>query len=355
MKISRYYFLMLLVLVAFLTACNQQSVLPEESASAFSKPEPTSAKRIFKPYMGDRWIGNAISYGCYRQGQAPGVKGPSESELLEDLNIIKEHWNLIRLYGSDPDTERILEVIHSQNLPIKVMLGMWLENETQHPERKPENLEQVTKGITLANRYPDIVIAVNVGNETQVYWSWHRMEPSTLVKYIRQVRGEIAQPVTTADDYNFWNKPESQAIAAEIDFIVLHAYALANKQQLEHAVTWTDSVYKDTQQRHPGMTIVQGETGWATVYDPTKVGPGQQGTIMLGDISVDSQERFLVEINQWIDENRITTFYFEAFDESWKGGGELSGPDEVEKHWGIYHEDRTAKQSLKNYLMLKKL
>ena len=52
--------------------------------------------RKFDPYLNGKWIGNAISYGCYREGQAPGVEGPSEAEILEDLNILKEHWNLIR-------------------------------------------------------------------------------------------------------------------------------------------------------------------------------------------------------------------------------------------------------------------
>ena len=44
--------------------------------------------REFVPYLNGKWIGKAISYGCYRKGQAPGIKGPSESEILQDLEII---------------------------------------------------------------------------------------------------------------------------------------------------------------------------------------------------------------------------------------------------------------------------
>ncbi|MCF7825131.1 MAG: glycosyl hydrolase family 17 [Candidatus Marinimicrobia bacterium] len=353
-----------LFLSAILIDCYQGSAQPEISQSVKSTVNFTTdigvnnppslketpfLKRPFTPYLGDQWIGNAISYGCYREGQAPGVQGPSEEEILEDLNILKEHWNFIRVYGSDDDSERVLKVIHQKALPFKVMLGIWLENETKNPERELKNLEQLNKAIELANRYEDIVAAVNVGNETQVYWSWHHMESAPLIKYIRTVRASIKQPVATADDYNFWNKPESREIADEIDFIVLHAYALANKQQLEHAIYWTDSVYQDIQNRHAGMTIVQGETGWATNYNPEKIGPGEQGTIMQGEVSIRAQEKFLIDINSWINENQISTFLFEAFDEPWKGGGEQSGPNEVEKNWGVFYVNRTPKASFEAY------
>lgn len=321
-------------------------------SSVFSKENPF-VEIPFDPYMADTWIGNGISYGCYREGQAPGVKGPSEAEILEDLNILSPQWNLIRVYGSDDDSERVLKVIHENQLPIRVMLGIWLENETKRPERKPENIEQVTKGIELANRYPVEVIAINVGNESQVDWSWHRMEMKNLIRYIRAVRKFTDTPVTTADDYNFWNKAASQAVASEIDFIALHAYPLWNGKTLEHGMTWIDSVYRAAQNDHPSKEIILSETGWATVYQPEKNGPGEEGALVKTDVSLNAQETFLNQINPWSDENKITIFLFEAFDEPWKGGGLDSDPDVMEKHWGVYNEDRTPKQSLKNFLSLK--
>jgi len=360
---SRTLLLPLLASVALLVACHHVSAVPEPIAdtaaltpsqsiadsAVYSKEVPFN-KRSFSPYLGEKWIGNAISYGCYRQGQAPGVKGPSEAEILEDLNILKAHWNLIRVYGSDDDSERVLKVIHDNALPFKVMLGIWLENETKNPAREVENLEQVNKAIEFANRYSDIVIAVNAGNESQVFWSWHRMEAVSLIKYIRMVRANIVQPVTTADDFGFWNKPESQAVADELDFIALHAYPLWNGLQLENAMHWADSVYQDIKTRHPDMTIVLSEIGWATVYNPEKTGPGEQGTLIKAEVSLKAQEKFLTDLNLWINEKQVSTFLFEAFDEPWKGGGDQSGPNEVEKHWGVYDENRTPKESFTNYL-----
>ena len=307
--------------------------------------------REFDPYLNGRWIGKAISYGFYRKGQAPGIKGPNESEILQDLKIILNHWNLIRVYGSDKNSEKVLKVIRKNNLPVKVMLGVWLENETKLPKRKQENIREVLKAIKLANEYSDFISAINVGNETQVYWSAHKMETVSLINYLRTVRNNTRVPVTTADDYNFWNKPESKAVAAEVDFIVVHIYPLWNGQTLENSIEWMSNIFfNEIKEFHSDKTLVLGEIGWATNYDSTKTGDGQQGALIKGEVGLAAQEKFLLELSSWIDRNQISTFLFEAFDEPWKGGGENSSPNEIEKHWGVFYENRMPKESFKNYL-----
>lgn len=308
--------------------------------------------REFSSYLNGEWIGNAVSYGCYRKGQAPGVKGPSEEEILEDLNIISEYWNLIRVYGADEDAARVLHVIKKNNLPIKVMLGVWLEDETNNPERKTENIEQVMTAVRLANEYDDILSAINVGNETQVFWSAHKMDTEKLIYYIRMVRNNTDIPVTTADDYNFWNKPESKTVAEEVDFIVVHIYPLWNGQTLENSIDWMNDIFfSEIKKAYPDKTLVLGEIGWATNYDSTKTGDGEQGSLIKGEVSYSAQAEFLSKLSEWIVRNGVTTFLFEAFDEPWKGGGELSSPNEIEKHWGVFYENRTPKESFKNFLI----
>ncbi len=307
-------------------------------------------RRLFRPYLDGEWIGNAVSYGCYREGQAPGQQGPDKTEILEDLNIVSKYWNLIRVYNADEDTERILEVIREHNLPIRMMLGIWLANETDHPEQQAVNIRNVLYGIELANRFDDSVIAISVGNETQVFWSWHNMNTDRLIRYIRAVRQHTRQPVTTADDYNFWNTPEAGPVADEVDFIVTHIYPLWNGQTLDTAIGWMDSTFTDILNTYPDRQIVLGETGWATQYNADKKGPGEQGTLVKGEIGLEAQEQYLVMHNDWVDENRVTTFLFEAFDEPWKGGGDQSDPDEIEKHWGVFYADRTPKESFTQYL-----
>ena len=43
----------------------------------------------------------------------------------------------------------------------------------------------------------------------------------------------------------------------------------------------------------------------------------------------------------------MISFYFEAFDEQWKGGFDGENPlAKAEKHWGVYRSDRTPKKVL---------
>lgn len=307
--------------------------------------------RNFDPYLNGEWIGDAISYGCYRKGQAPGEKGPSKAEILEDLKIISQYWNLIRVYNADDDTERILQVIHENNLPIKVIVGIWLEREINNPELKKDNIKNALRGIALANKYEKYISSVSVGNEALVFWSAHRMNPDILIRYIRAVRNNTNVPVTVADDYNFWNNPESKKVADELDFIITHIYPLWNGKNLENAIEWMDSVYfLDVKKMHPDKVLVLGEIGWATTYNAEKVGPGEQGTLIKAEVSLKAQEKFLIKLNKWINEKKVVTFLFEAFDEPWKGGGETSSQNEIEKHWGVFYENRTPKESFNNYL-----
>lgn len=320
-----------------------------ESGDTLPREKPF-VSRSFEPFPGERWVGDGVAYGCYRRGQAPGQNGPSEAQVLEDLRLIAAHWKLIRVYGADDDTRRILEVIERHGLPIRVMLGIWLEAEGDSPERRKANIDQALKGIELANRYPKQVVAVSVGNETQVYWSAHRMDPQHLIRYLRLIRAGVTVPVTTADDFNFWNKPESRPVAEEIDFIVTHIHPLWNGKSLEDAIDWLDGIWHEMQERHPDRLIVLGETGWATAYDPGRTGPGEQGTLVKGEVGLVGQASFLSQLHQWVEANQVTTFLFEAFDEPWKGGGESSSADHIEKHWGVFNEDRSPKESFLQYL-----
>jgi exo-beta-1,3-glucanase (GH17 family) len=98
------------------------------------------------------------------------------------------------------------------------------------------------------------------------------------------------------------------------------------------------------------MDIVLGETGWATAYNPFKKGAGEQGTLIKGKVSLRAQEQYLLMYNEWVIKNKITAFLFEAFDEPWKGGGKNSDPSEIEKHWGVFNENRTPKESFRRYI-----
>lgn len=331
------YPLLSLFLSFFVMACGSVGKYPVEPS-----PGPAEfVKREFNPTLDGKWIGNGISYGAYRDGEGPDKDSlTSKQHILEDLRLISSRWQLIRMYGSGKQEQNILEVIRDNNLPVRVMQGIWLDKH----KTEQQNNEQVKRAIELANAFSEIIVAVNVGNEIFVDWSWHRIDDmDKVIGHIRDVRANIKQPVTVNDDYNFWNKDRSQKIAREIDFIGLHAYAFWNDKTIDEAMNWTESIYRDIQQRHPDHAIAFTETGWPTsrVYDSSYEGS------LIGKAGEDEQKIFFDQYDAWVDNNRVISLYFEAFDESWKGGFDGDNPmDKAEKHWGVYKADRTPKKLL---------
>jgi exo-beta-1,3-glucanase (GH17 family) len=285
---------------------------------------------------GDRWIGNAVCYGPHRDGQRPGGPSPSVEEIREDLVLMTRHWYLIRTYASTGVAETILSIIRDDQLDMKVMLGVWIAPDDSLGDRR-----EVDAGIRLAEAFPGIVVALCVGNETQIHWSAHRSPLEGLIENVRRVRAGVTVPVTVADDFNYWNKPESRTLAAELDFVTTHAHPLWNGLQLDGALAWLQEQVSEVQAMHSDRSVVLGETGWATsVHDQ-----GEQAELIKGRPGEAEQKRFYEAAQAWARDVRMTMFIFEAFDENWKGG---EHPDEVEKHWGIYRADRTMKAVLKD-------
>ena len=184
--------------------------------------------------------------------------------------------------------------------------------------------------------YPHRIAAICAGNETQVSWSAHRVAPTLLIGYIRELRARTAAPVTTADDLNYWTTPASRVVAREVDFVCTHLHPLWAGQTLDDALPWMKRQYAAVHALHPARTLVIGETGWAT----GKLSSGEQSTLMKGQPDEAAQAAFCHAAAAWIHREHITTFFFEAFDENWKGGPD---PADAEKHWGFFHADRTPK------------
>ena len=84
---------------------------------------------------------------------------------------------------------------------------------------------------------------------------------------------------------------------------------------------------------YPNKQILFSELGWATVCL-------ENTEMQTKEVNEANQKQYYQELWNWTDKEKIIAFVFEAFDEPWKGS---SNPNEVEKHWGLYYENRTPK------------
>jgi exo-beta-1,3-glucanase (GH17 family) len=304
----------------------------------------------------------AVAYSGFREGQHPdrgdGAKNPSAEEILEDLQILVEHnLTLIRLYDSGENTLTTLELIEEHDLPVKVLLGMWLQAEVSNHEGCPWldepipedelaantllNAAEVQRGIELAKRFDDIVVAVNVGNEALVDWNDHMVTLESVIAYVQEVQAAIEQPVTVADNYEWWIK-DGAPLAAVVDFLGIHTYPAWEDKTIDEGLDYTIENIEGVRAALPGKPLAILEAGWAST------------AIEFADrASEANQSRHYAELRDWATEAGITVFFFEAFDEPWKG--DPNSPFGAEKHWGLFKVDRTPKQVVTDHLRASRL
>lgn len=56
----------------------------------------TLERRAFAPQIQGEPVFRGISYGPFREGQRPGGTNPTAEQILEDLQIIAQDWQMIR-------------------------------------------------------------------------------------------------------------------------------------------------------------------------------------------------------------------------------------------------------------------
>ena len=289
---------------------------------------------------------NAICYSGYREGQSPRDKlYPSYAEIHEDLRILERNWRYLRLYDPSPHAETVLDVIRTEGLPFRVMLGADLAAEVSNPNcpwgadyddetlaaNRRSNDAQIRRLADLANEHPDAVFAVSIGNEASVEWTDHLVPVERLVDLADDVGSRVAQPVTFCENYVPWTT-KLGPLAERLDFLAVHTYPVWEYRSIDEALEYTKENYRSVADAYPETLVVITEAGWTTASNGRGIDPA--------NASVDLQARYCEELLAWTDAEDILTFVFEAFDEPWKGSPD---PLEPEKHWGLFTVDRTPK------------
>jgi exo-beta-1,3-glucanase (GH17 family) len=239
----------------------------------------------------------------------------------------------------------VLEVIRTDALPFKVMLGAYLGaemnnfgcpwgvtyTEEQLEASQRENDAEIERLIELAGRYADIVFSVAVGNEATVDWTDHFVPVPHMIEYVRRVKRAVAQPVTFCENYVPWQN-KLVDLVPELDFISVHTYPVWEYRHIHEAIDYTKENVESVARMYPDKPIVITEAGWATCSN----GRGMKAE----HASQELQDFYYRDLMEWTEQAGVLCFVFEAFDEPWKGSPD---PMEPEKHWGLFTVDRRPK------------
>jgi hypothetical protein len=294
----------------------------------------------------------AICYSGYREGQSPDLRVfPSPEEVAEDLHLLARGWKKLRLYDSGPHARLVLEAIRRERLDFEVLLGSYLFAEEDNPacpwggvhgpeklaSNRRENEAEVERTIGLAREFPGIVTSVSAGNESTVDWTGNLVPVSRVIEVARALKRGTGLPVTFCENHVPW-MDKLEPLAAELDFISIHSYPVWEYRSVDEGIAVTDADYRRVAERYPGVPVAITEAGWATQSNGRGIEPHHA--------DVEHQVRYYEALRQWCEEHRVLTYFFEAFDEPWKGSPD---PDEPEKHWGLFTVDRRPKPVMQPY------
>lgn len=287
---------------------------------------------------------HAICYSGYRNNQSPRLQiFPSDQEVLGDLKLLETFVSYIRMYDTSFHVKQVLRLIQTHHINLKVMLGVEPLGEIDNPNchyggrqseddiqnHKALNYKQLDEMLSLSEQFKSIVLALSVGNENTSDWHHNLMPETSLVAHVQYLKARSDLPVTFCEGAYYWK--HNHKLAEIVDFISIHSYPMWQKISIENAFEATKNDYTSISSLFPNKQVIFTELGWATKKD---------GDMMLDDASEENQKLYLSQVTKWSQSNHIPMFLFEAFDEPWKGS---DNPNEPEKHWGIFYENRQPK------------
>ena len=308
----------------------------------------------------------AVNYSPYRTSRGPADLGSeviTPANVLQDLRLVQATGiGTIRLFSSRAFAETVLRVIRDNNLDLKVQLGSFPVPPTT-AAIEAENQAEIEAQIRLANAFPDIVLAVSVGNEKLVEWSANRMDPPVLAAYLRKVRAAVKQPVTINDNWLYWSKVD-KVIAESVDFAAVHVYPFLDtfydptkydwrqksvpegqraQAMIDATITEAKKQFEDARAGLVkfglgSIPMVIGETGWAAV--DTNGGPS-----LAFRAHPVNQKMYFDALQVWATQGRRDVqgpkaiFFFQAFDEPWKQGDD---------GWGLFNAQRQARYTVQS-------
>jgi cellulose synthase/poly-beta-1,6-N-acetylglucosamine synthase-like glycosyltransferase/exo-beta-1,3-glucanase (GH17 family) len=265
----------------------------------------------------------SVSYAPFERGHIVADSVADSEKVRADLKKLSTLTRAVRLYSSTEGGELVPPIANEFGL--KVMVGAWIDKNTERNER------EISAAIDLA-KHNGNVNGIVVGNET-IYRGDQKIDD--LIKLIQRVKGAVNVPVTTGEIWNIWQddsieaaQNNRQSLASSVDFIAAHILpyweGFSDKQAVDQALI----IYQKLRDAFPGKRIVIAEFGWPSAgYNLQQAVPGpfEQAVTLRNFVS--RAEAIGMEYN-----------IVEAIDQPWKFFEGGVGP-----YWGVLNAAREPK------------
>jgi exo-beta-1,3-glucanase (GH17 family) len=333
----------------------------------------------------------AICYGGYRTNSREVQ--PTIAEIKEDLKLLSAiNIKVLRTYNVHyEEVSNLLKAItelkkEDDKFEMYVMLGAWIDCKNAwtnlppiHHEESERNAIEIAEAVRLTNQFPDIVKIIAVGNEAMVKWATsYYVTPNIILKWVnhlQHLKKENKLPknvlITSSDNFASWggggkeyHVEELNQLIKAVDYISMHTYpmhdthynpvfwgikeseqTLTDKEKIDaamlrsrdYAIGQYNSVVAYMKSIGVNKPVHIGETGWATQSNEHYGNDGAKATDEY------KSAQFYNLMREWSNKEKISCFYFEAFDENWK---DAANPQGSENHFGLINLQNQAKYAL---------
>lgn len=376
-----YWILVVFLLTALIISCNQ----------------PTKKEKMKKDKTAKEILGNteylSISYGGYREKSRDVL--PTTPQIKEDMKLLYAMGvKLLRTYNvQSQEVPNLLKAIselkaEDSDFEMYVMLGAWIDCKNAWTDMEPDhniesekNAGEIDRAVLLAKQYPDIVKIIAVGNEAMVKWATaYYVQPRVILNWVNHLqelkrKGELSKDlwITSSDNFASWGGGDTEyhvddlnKLIKAVDYISAHTYPMhdthynpdfwgvpQNEEQLSdlekidaamlrarnYAKAQYESVVKYMKSLGVDKPVHIGETGWSTLSSEHY---GNEGSRATDEYKAGVYYKLMRE---WTNQEGISCFYFEAFDEQWK---DSTNPLGSENHFGLINLQSQAKYAIWN-------
>ena len=262
-----------------------------------------------------------VSYAPFRSSQNPldPATRIGAAQIDEDLSRLAQSTNCVRTYSVGHGLDQIPEIARRHGL--KVIHGVWLSNNAA------KNRQEIETSVALAQRYPDVITAMVVGNEALLRGE---ISASDLATIIRGVKAQVSIPVTYAEVWEFWLR--HRELYDAVDFVTIHIlpywedFPISAAQAAAHV----DAIHRKVAAVFTSKDILIGEVGWPSagrMRESALPSPANQARVLHDVLALAKRDNLRVNV-------------IEAFDQPWKRY--LEGT--VGGYWGL---NDAAKREMK--------
>ncbi len=260
------------------------------------------------------------------------VKPANAESIRADLKALRPYFDALVTYTARDGGELIPGI--AEELGYKaVIIGIWT----------PGDPDELRNALTLARRYPKLVVGLSLGNEI-VFGKRGTWEQ--LARYVKLTRERAPDlPITVSEPFAQFLEGDASEVRDDLDFLLVNVHPIFESWfKTAGPENWADFDVKIVDKLSGSFCgpILIKETGVPT-------GPANMG------YDETKQAAFWRALERQLPSSKAHAFsYFAAFDAPWRTGdfNPVAGSHPEEAFWGLFTEAGQPKPAIQG---LKKL